>query len=100
MRCSARARPRADDARRRPLPRRVEVYEPSKAMRKAGPDEALEAPGILRNAVPVEALYDREAAHRHTLKNLLQREGYEDLDAVKDDGLKEGLRRAIEDLCE
>jgi hypothetical protein len=36
--------------------------------------------------------------------NLLQREGYQDLDAVKaesrDEGLKVGLRRAIEDLCE
>ncbi len=31
----------------------------------------------------LQALYDREAAHRHTLKNLLQREGYEDLEAVR-----------------
>ena len=88
--------------------RRVEVYEPGKAMRTALPGEALEAPGILKNAVPLEALYDREAAHRHTLKNLLQREGYQDLDAVRsegreegrEEGLGDGLRRVIEDLCE
>ncbi|MBK8252544.1 MAG: hypothetical protein IPK82_07740 [Polyangiaceae bacterium] len=97
-------------------PRRVEIHEPGKAMRLATPGEVLDAPGILKNTVPVEALYDREAAHRHALKNLLQREGYEDLAAVKEEGLKEGrneglkegrnegvklgLRRAIEDLCD
>jgi hypothetical protein len=80
--------------------RRVEVHEPGKAMRTALADETLDAPGLLKNPVPVDALFDREAAHRHTLKNLLQREGYEDLDDVKDAGLREGLRRAIEDLCE
>ena len=84
--------------------RRVEVHEPGKPMRTALAGDTLDAPGLLRNAVPVEALYDREAAHHHTLKNLLQREGYEDLDAVRNEGLEkgleEGLRRAIEDLCE
>ena len=93
-------------------PRRVEVHEPGKAMRLAVVGDTLDAPGILRNAVPVEALYDREAAHRHTLTNLLQREGYANLEAVRDEGLKEGreegrdegikegLRRAVGDLCE
>jgi hypothetical protein len=80
--------------------RRVEVYEPGKAMRTALPGDELEAPGILKNAVPIDALYDREVAHHHTLKNLLQREGYQDLEAVKDEGLRVGLRLAIEDLCE
>jgi hypothetical protein len=80
--------------------RRVEVHEPGKPMRTVLPGDVLDAPGILKNAVPVDALYDREAAHRHTLKNLLQREGYQDLDAVKDEGLKEGLRRAIVGFCE
>jgi hypothetical protein len=81
-------------------PRRVEVYEPGKDMRTVLPGAALDAPGILKNAVPVEALYDREAAHRHTFKNLLQREGYEDLDAVRDEGRKQGLERGILILCE
>jgi hypothetical protein len=76
--------------------RRVEVYEPGKAMRTVLAGATLDAPGILKNPVPVDALYDRGAAQRQTLKNLLQREGYEDLDAVK----AEGLRRGIEDLCE
>jgi hypothetical protein len=80
--------------------RRVEVHQPGKAMSTALSGDALEAPGILKNAVPVDALYDREAAHRHTLKNLLQREGYQDLDAVKAEGLRDGLHRTIEDLCE
>ena len=74
-------------------PRRVEVHEPGKAMRLAVVGETLEAPGILRNAVPVEALYDREAAHHHTLTHLLQREGYENLDAVKSEGRDEGRKR-------
>jgi len=69
-------------------------------MRTVLPGAALDAPGILKNAVPVEALYDREAAHRHTFKNLLQREGYEDLDAVRDEGRKQGLERGILILCE
>ena len=81
-------------------PRRVEVYEPGKMMRTVVATDVLEAPGILKNAVPVEALYNREAAHRHTLKNLLQREGYEDLEAVKAEGREEELRHAIEALCE
>jgi hypothetical protein len=81
-------------------PRRVEVYEPGNDVRAVLPGGVLQAPGILKNAVPVEALYDREAAHRQTLKNLLQREGYEDLEAVRDEGREEGLRQAILDLCE
>jgi hypothetical protein len=70
--------------------------------------ETLEAPGVLRNAVPVEALYDRSAAHEATLRNLLQRKGYDGLDAVLDEGRKQGraagvragLRVAVQDLCE
>jgi hypothetical protein len=45
----------------------------------------LRAPGILRNPVPVEAPFDRSAAHEVTLRNLLQRRGYE--------GLEEGRAR-------
>jgi Uma2 family endonuclease len=72
-------------------PRRVEVYERDKAVRTLGPGEELSAPGILQNTVPVEALYDRRAAHEVTLRNLLQRRGYESLDAVLEEGRKEGV---------
>ena len=63
-------------------PRRVEVHEPGRPMRLARPGDELVAPGILQNPVPVAALYDQEAAGEATLKNLLQRRGYADLDAV------------------
>ncbi|HVK67518.1 MAG TPA: Uma2 family endonuclease [Polyangium sp.] len=73
-------------------PRRVEVYTPGQKLRAVGPGESLVAPGILKNAVPVEALYDREAAHEVTLRNLLQRRGYESLEAVREVGREEGER--------
>jgi Uma2 family endonuclease len=72
-------------------PRRVEVYEPDKPVRTVGPGEELAAPGILRNRVPIDALYDRRAAHEVALRNLLQRKGYESLDAVLEEGHKEGV---------
>ena len=85
-------------------PRRVEVFEPGKPMSVRMPGESLEAPGVLQNAVPVDALFDRDAAERATIRNLLQRRGYEDLDAVRREGRlegrEEGLREAIRDLCE
>ena len=49
----------------------------------------LAVPGILRNPIPVEALYDRAAGHRATLSNLLQREGYDSLEAVRREGRQE-----------
>lgn len=70
--------------------RRVEVYEKGKRMRVARPGEDLVAPGILKNPVPVLALFDRDAAHEATLRNLLQRKGYESLDAVLAEGRAEG----------
>jgi Uma2 family endonuclease len=80
-------------------PRRVEVHRQGERPTLAYPGEALEAPGILRNPVPVLALFDREAAHEATLRNLLQRKGYRDLDQVRDDGRAEGkvltLRNAV-----
>jgi Uma2 family endonuclease len=71
-------------------PRRIEVYEPDKPMRTVAEDGELTAPGILRNAVPVRAMYDRDAAHEATLRNLLQRRGYESLDEVRAEGKAEG----------
>ncbi|WP_433928992.1 Uma2 family endonuclease [Sorangium cellulosum] len=106
--------------------RRVEVYEVSTSTRqkaqvrrapaRAGtqktrrqrarvalPGEALVAPGVLKNPVLVDALYDREAAHEATLRNLLQRRGYENIEAVREEGRNEGhtrgLRTAVRDLC-
>jgi hypothetical protein len=76
-------------------PRRVEVHARGGAMRIFGPGEELKAPGILKNAVPVEALYDRRTAHEVTLRNLLQRRGYEDLEAVREEGREEGLATAL-----
>jgi hypothetical protein len=68
----------------------------------------LSAPGILRNEVPVEALYDRTLAHGLTLRNLLQRKGYEGLEAVReeardegrDEGRVEASQRAVRDVLQ
>jgi hypothetical protein len=76
-------------------PRRVEVHEPGKPVRVVGPGGTLEAPGLLKNPVPIEALYDRDAAHEQTLKNLLQRRGYQSLEAVKDEGWLGAERSAL-----
>jgi hypothetical protein len=76
-------------------PRRVEVYERDKPVATLGPGAELTAPGVLRNPVPVEALYDRRTAHRLTLRNLLQREGYDSLEAVRDEGQAGGRAAAL-----
>jgi Uma2 family endonuclease len=71
-------------------PRRVEVYEDGARTRTALPGSLLEAPGVLRNKVRVEELYDRRAALAATFRNLLQREGYESLEEVFQEGRQEG----------
>jgi Uma2 family endonuclease len=76
-------------------PRRVEIYEAGATMRVALPGEELLAPGILRNAVRVEALYDPEAAREAALRNLLQRKGYESLEGVHVEGKQEGKALSI-----
>ncbi len=76
-------------------PRRVEVYEPNKAMRILGPGEMLSAPGILQNSYPVEALFDRGTSMELTLKNLLQRRGYQSLEDVREEGREEGRASAV-----
>ena len=84
-------------------PRRVEVHELGAKLRIANAGEQLEAPGILANPVPVEALWDREAARQVIFRNLLQRQGYASLDEIRAeaeahgraDGEIQGLRRAI-----
>jgi hypothetical protein len=71
-------------------------------MKTVFPGEELVAPGVLRNPVLVEALYDPEASRRAALRNLLQREGYENLEAVRnegrEEGREEGQRRALRKL--
>jgi hypothetical protein len=76
-------------------PRRVEVHSPGEPVRSLGPGEELTAPGVLRNPVPVEALYDRATAHEVTLRNLLQRKGYDGLEEVREEGREEGQRQIL-----
>jgi Uma2 family endonuclease len=76
-------------------PRRVEVHQPGRAVSIVNPGEELRAPGILANPVPVEALYDREVGLEVSFRNLLQRQGYDSLEAVQAEGEARGLQRAI-----
>nr|VFK44006.1 MAG: hypothetical protein BECKSD772F_GA0070984_116310 [Candidatus Kentron sp. SD]VFK49308.1 MAG: hypothetical protein BECKSD772E_GA0070983_117010 [Candidatus Kentron sp. SD] len=71
-------------------PQRVEVHVKDGPNRLLSATDLLEAPGILRNPVPVHALFDRKEAHRVTLRNLLQRKGYENLEAVLQEGVQRG----------
>jgi len=70
-------------------PRRVEIHQPGKNVSVAHPGEELTAPGILANPVPVKALYEGEAARTVVLRNLLQRQGYANLEAVKAESLQQ-----------
>ena len=79
-------------------PRRVEIHEAGKEMRIARPGEELVAPGILANPVPVEAMYDWGVGREVTLRNLLQRHGYDSLTAVRGEGEREALRSSILDV--
>jgi Uma2 family endonuclease len=83
-------------------PRRVEIHQPGQPMRIAHPGTDLEAPGILANPIPVEALYDSEVSDEVSFRNLLQRHGYASLDAVRAEGESKGeaagLRTAILDV--
>ncbi len=71
-------------------PHRVEVYEPDKPVAIRNADEELTAPGILRNPLPVMAFFKRDVSHDATLRNLLQRKGFENLEAVLESGRNEG----------
>ena len=71
-------------------PRRVEVHAAGKPMRVFAAGEELEAPGVLQNRVPVVALFDRDAAHEVALRNLLQRKGYDSLEAIAAEGEARG----------
>ncbi len=69
---------------------RVEVHEAGRQARVVGLDDELTAPGILRNPVPVRALFEREASHKATFHNLLNEYGYDSLDEVRAEGRADG----------
>jgi Uma2 family endonuclease len=70
--------------------RRVEVHEKGQPTKTYTYGQILTAPGVLQNPVPVEALWERDAALDATLRNLLARKGYPSLDAVRAEGHKDG----------
>jgi len=76
-------------------PRRVEIHQAGQPMRIAHPGGELEAPGILANRVPVEALYDSKVSEAVSFRNLLQRRGYASLEAVLADGEVKGEASAL-----
>jgi Uma2 family endonuclease len=76
-------------------PRRIEVHAPGKPVRLANPGERLEAPGILANPVPVEALYDPKASAEVASRNELERLGYASLDAVRAEGLRSAIHEVL-----
>lgn len=71
---------------------RVEVHEPGVPMQIVGLDQELTAPGVLALPVPVRALFERDAAHEATLRNLLAAQGYRNLEDVRAEGRQEGLQ--------
>lgn len=77
-------------------PLRVEVHEPGEPVRIVGADGELTAPGILKNPVPVRALIDGQAALEATLANLLARKGYAGLDAIREEGVQQGVQQGLD----
>ena len=72
------------------VPRRVEIHTAGAPVVVRGVGDILTAPGVLKNPVPVEALFDQRVANAVTLSNLLERYGYASLEAVRDEGREEG----------
>lgn len=77
--------------------RRVEVYRPGEPVRVVGTGEYLHAPEQLAYPVLADSLWDPHEADKATLRNLLERFGYRDLDALREEGRQEGLREAREE---
>jgi Uma2 family endonuclease len=75
--------------------RRVEVHEPGKATRTVYAGGQLEAPGVLKNAVPVDALFDRDAAQEAALRNLVQRRGYDSFEDAVQKSVERGIQQGI-----
>ncbi len=76
--------------------RRVEVHENGALVRVVGADGVLEAPGVLALSVPVRALFERDAAHETTLRNLLAAKGVPSLDAGRKEGLDAGRKEGLD----
>jgi len=78
-------------------PRRVEVHEPDRPTRTVLPGEKLEAPGVLADAVAVEALYDLDRAGEVSFRHVLRRlTGHDTLDAVRAEGKAEAVLSMLE----
>lgn len=77
-------------------PRRVEVHEAGAGVRVVNADGELTAPGVLALPVPVRALFERDAAHETTLRNLLSARGYASIEALREEGHVKGLRAALD----
>ena len=67
------------------------MHERGAELRVVGEDGTLTAPGVLALPVPVRALFDRDAAHETTLRNILAARGYQSLDAVREEARREGV---------
>lgn len=70
--------------------RRVEVHHADGTVELVFEGRLLEAPGVLKRAVPMEAMFDRPVALRHALENQLDRFGYRSLDEVREEGREQG----------
>jgi hypothetical protein len=77
-------------------PLRVEVHERGQPVRIALPGDELEAPGILANAVPVAALFDKDEARRADLRNLLERFGYGSVEKIRAEGRAAAVLRVLQ----
>lgn len=76
-------------------PRRVEVHEPSAPVRVVTAEGELRLDGVLSQPIPAAALFDREAAQRVALRNLLARFGYRHPDEAFEDGVAKGRLEAL-----
>lgn len=83
--------------------RRVEVHRSGAPVEVSRTGASVAAPGVLRNPVPVDALYDRDAAHAFMLQNLLQRAGFSGIDDVRAEGRTDGqisqARATLHRIC-
>jgi hypothetical protein len=70
-------------------PLRVDIHEPGRPVRTVPGDATLTAPGVLHNPVPVRALVDPGSAREVIFNNLLNRQGYANLDAIRDEARDE-----------
>jgi Uma2 family endonuclease len=80
--------------------RRVEVHTPGQPWVTVWSGDVLTAPGVLAHDVPVDALFDSNRAMDVTLRNLLAREGYASLAAIRDEGKAEGELGALRGVLE